>query len=363
MRYMKKANIFFAATLLSVLMLFLLTSCENQECAIKNVEKSLDKEIDRLDDKAKGVAIQLETTDHCLLSDNSSVLHVDSTSIFVVSSNNVYRFARDGRFLNVVGRKGNGFGEHGQILSCSFNPLKREVYIGTFGNFVVCYKEDGTFLRKIQLKVKKKEMVYAMVYNKVLGLVGECRQYLPKGISVQLVSFDDNGKIKQRFNIYEDSEKIKVSRTSYPILWNVDDKVSCKLAFDDYIYTIGSDGKIQRRMLGLQALAPDRKLVEDMDFQEKLLKEKCQVLDLQESNLCYYLVLFYKMQYRLMVVDKQDGEVLFNSIGQNPKFGGGIKNKNMHISYWPKYTDGKVNVCVVRTENLNSNPLVYLYSD
>lgn len=116
-------------------------------------------------------------------------------------------------------------------------------------------------------------------------------------------------------------------------------------------------------MLGLQALAPDRKLVEDMDFQEKLLKEKCQVLDLQESNLCYYLVLFYKMQYRLMVVDKQDGEVLFNSIGQNPKFDGGIKNKNMHISYWPKYTDGKVNVCVVRTENLNSNPLVYLYSD
>ena len=75
--------------------------------------------------------IPLETNDSLLLGGNTIVKYVDQDNIIVESLQTLYRFDRQGKFLNRIGRKGQGPGEYVSPGRVSFDPVARRLYLFT----------------------------------------------------------------------------------------------------------------------------------------------------------------------------------------------------------------------------------------
>ena len=94
--------------------------------------------------------VPLETTDESLINDLTFV-EISDKFIFVYQLKNseILRFARDGKFLNKIGKKGQGPGEYTYISGLQIDENKGEVYAITTANGVLVYDFEGRFKRQI----------------------------------------------------------------------------------------------------------------------------------------------------------------------------------------------------------------------
>lgn len=94
--------------------------------------------------------VPLETTDESLINDLTFV-EISDKFIFIYQLKNseILRFARDGKFLNKIGKKGQGPGEYTYIDGLQIDESKSEVYAITTANGVLVYDFEGTFKRQI----------------------------------------------------------------------------------------------------------------------------------------------------------------------------------------------------------------------
>lgn len=94
--------------------------------------------------------VPLETTDESLIND-LTLIEVTDNFIFIYQRKNseILRFARNGKFLNKIGRKGQGPGEYTYISSLQIDENKGEVYAITTANGVLVYDFEGNFKRQI----------------------------------------------------------------------------------------------------------------------------------------------------------------------------------------------------------------------
>ncbi|MDR2231623.1 MAG: 6-bladed beta-propeller [Tannerella sp.] len=94
--------------------------------------------------------IPLETDLECLIGENIRDLIVTTTHIFIVSDNYCYAFGRDGKFLNRIGRIGNGPGEYQVIGNLSVDEQNKTLFFENFRN-VFEYSWDGVFQKSIPI--------------------------------------------------------------------------------------------------------------------------------------------------------------------------------------------------------------------
>ncbi|WP_288733136.1 6-bladed beta-propeller [uncultured Parabacteroides sp.] len=98
--------------------------------------------------------IPLQTTDSCLLSDALSVGCTDKF-IFIQDFKNYmfYRFDRSGKFLNKIGRRGNGPFEYSKPFSFKIDTLNDQIYIvDTYKKSILIFSFSGKYIDKINLK-------------------------------------------------------------------------------------------------------------------------------------------------------------------------------------------------------------------
>lgn len=91
--------------------------------------------------------VPLETTDESLL-DEITMVEVTDESIFICSKE-ILRFARNGKFLNKIGRKGEGPEEYTYINDIQIDESKGEVYVITTANGILVYDFEGSFKRQV----------------------------------------------------------------------------------------------------------------------------------------------------------------------------------------------------------------------
>ena len=103
----------------------------------------------KLSDAASSVDIvPLEVTDASLIASIKQI-YVTSQSIFVHHNRDqrIFRFDRNGKFLNTIGKVGQGPEEYVRLYSFFLNEANEEVYVfPTMGRTQV-YKYDGSFVR------------------------------------------------------------------------------------------------------------------------------------------------------------------------------------------------------------------------
>lgn len=99
--------------------------------------------------------VKLETNDNCLFGNIDKIL-IDSTGIYIMDSReaeSIFRFDREGHFLNKIGKTGRGPGEY--IFPQDFDILDGEVYVFN-GNQskIFKYSVDGVYLNEISLNMR-----------------------------------------------------------------------------------------------------------------------------------------------------------------------------------------------------------------
>ena len=110
--------------------------------------------------------IPLEFTEDCILSSDLSVC-ATSDFIFIadIRTGTFYRFDRAGKFLNRIGKSGQGPGEYSQALCFSVDDTRKQVYlIDSFVKKVLVYSYEGDYLCTIPLEVP----TYMFVKNRDL---------------------------------------------------------------------------------------------------------------------------------------------------------------------------------------------------
>ena len=149
----------------SLLMLISLMGCNaakaNPETeVVEEVEEGLPvinlsenvKEVSALNlsDAAERVEIvKLETSDKSLLS-NIFKLEVTDNDIWIahMRDERIYRFSRDGKFLNTVGKQGDGPEEYVRLHDFIIDDKKKEVYVIPTMKGVKVYDFEGNFMRE-----------------------------------------------------------------------------------------------------------------------------------------------------------------------------------------------------------------------
>lgn len=99
--------------------------------------------------------IKLETTDNCLLKGKRLLegILLDNDNIFISTSDNVFRFDKNGKFINSIGKIGEGPNEFILLLDFKINKDLKEVLILDATSRKICiYDYDGNFKSSYSLK-------------------------------------------------------------------------------------------------------------------------------------------------------------------------------------------------------------------
>lgn len=130
----------------------------------KNVDYEYRKEI-LLDSIADIEYVKLERTDDIYIKDIQQLLnavYLDEKNIFVsTGSNSVLRFNSDGKFLNTIGKKGQGPSEFASLFSFKINSKNNEVYLfDASSKKLLVFDYDGTFKKSIPTKTHAEDFYY-----------------------------------------------------------------------------------------------------------------------------------------------------------------------------------------------------------
>lgn len=97
--------------------------------------------------------IPLETTSACLIS-KVSELKIYNHNIFVLDKQKgLFKFNKEGKFIQQIGRRGNGPGEYGMVFRFNIFEESNEIIIQSFGRKISVYDlETGNHKRSFRLK-------------------------------------------------------------------------------------------------------------------------------------------------------------------------------------------------------------------
>lgn len=127
---------------------------ENLICIDKN-KSYKDKHLFIQDIAKKVEYIKLETNDNCLIGKEFNVEFIRATAndIFIIEVEAIYRFSRkDGKFLNRIGKRGEGPNEYVTSASFAVDENRQEVLVHDLNKKkLFIYKYTGTFVRDINM--------------------------------------------------------------------------------------------------------------------------------------------------------------------------------------------------------------------
>lgn len=183
--------------IISSLLLFACTSDKENEIndyrhfAIDIKGKSDPELLKNVTDNMDARLLPLETNDSLLFNGKASHLHVTSDYLFVadLKQNIIFRYDKQGEFINKINRKGQGPEEYITLANIYFN--NNAIYICDLAKIQV-YDFNGEYLKTI---VPPKDEI-GQFYMDPSGLIVQSRYYLGDS---QLIVYDEDGKLIREY--------------------------------------------------------------------------------------------------------------------------------------------------------------------
>lgn len=112
--------------------------------------------------------IPMETNIKCLLGQSPRIQITDHYIFISTDMEHLYRFSRNGKFLNEIGRVGRGPGEYVKIINYIIDEKNENIYVNDspFGKKIICYNFEGKYLQKFKLDMNS--MVIEFFYNDIM---------------------------------------------------------------------------------------------------------------------------------------------------------------------------------------------------
>ena len=299
-----------------------------------NIKNQLSKTtICDLSDFADSISyIILETSNDCLLPANSSILYIDSNDVFIRGGNYLYRFDRNGKFKNRIGKVGGGPQEYSNLYDADVDYNKNIVLAMAPPGNVYMYEYGGDFINKIALKNNSQTIVY--LSDTIFACI--VNEYIEGKFSTFLIKYSYNGESKQQQLLLTDSRNFERSMLSVPILYKSEDSLNIKFPHNDTIYKFTDEGIYVSRVLYTGKYRPDREIVENMRNKEDLMNNYLQIVDIVETDGYFFLLSIFQRKIFAVVYNKITNKFLFSKYIDNPKQGGGVRNNlTKHSNFWP----------------------------
>lgn len=275
--------------------------------------------------------VYLETNDESLLPNISSLIHIDSTDIFIRGGNHVYRFTGSGQYLNRIGAFGMGPEEYSSLQNISVDPYRNQLLFLTQSGQVYLYGYDGKKIKEIKIDGE----VSAINFLKDGSFICEIREY-KVNYSSSLVQFDTNGNSIKKIEIENDNLNFGRSLQTVSIMYEANNILRFKTLYSDTLFRYENQNLMVHKILHLGKYSPSRDLIEDVNKKSELLNKYVQIVDASESNQYLFLILIMNKKLNGAIVDKNNNKLVFKKEIQHPRNGGGVENDlNKYGYFWP----------------------------
>lgn len=361
-----KRILFVTATSLSfILLLLACTAANSNHPDISNLEDNECK-IQANDIFSSVKAIELETTDSCLLSSPSLVDFCDD-GILVWDKNLVYRFDHNGYFKNRIGKIGHGFGEYTGVNSINYDKKRKTVYIGTFSNDIYKYSIDGKYIGKFKVSGGK-DILMTSKWSEPLGLyICETRNYRHDGLDVALTTWTTDGKKNASYHIYSDNEYVDRNFTRTGSLTDTGDGMLFILPFCDTVYCLSKDGVSEYTIVNRGKHTPSRNMVEDNSNEAKLERNGYNITHWNVTPNYIYMTIACYRGYRNVMIRLSDNKIIHNQYYSYQEDDGTHQIKLKEISgkatFWPWISNGNKVADLVDNDNKAKNPTLIIATE
>ncbi len=179
--------------------------------------------------------IPLETTDNCLLDGNLADIVVTAENILVFDYNLGYRFNRKGKFINRIGKRGQGPEELIKPMSMEVDTTNKCVYF-IDRPYLVMYDYNGKYLSRIKIDLfTHKALLYG---DQQFAIQNRGYDYGKPGDRYGIYFFSGKeGKFVARMACEHMQKRIPLSMSApFPYLFN--NEVYVKDVWSDTIYRV-----------------------------------------------------------------------------------------------------------------------------
>ena len=268
------------------------------------------------------LGIELETInltfdDGTVISDPNTIITTkNEIYILAKSKAQVYRFGRDGKFLNKISTMGRAKNEYNHIVSI-FVDNNNNICVNDMLDRILTFTPDGKFLGSRNVKETfiesgKDEVVGGVremyidkegnLYETFLALFGWEPNNLVVTNSVQDTLLINKNPIRYKFSYTGGINYISDDR---PLFYSENDLI-CHPQFSDTVYTVVNSGtKLEKRYVFINDNAMP---IEEFSHSSKNIKNRTYIADFSEDNKYLYLNISDKNKEQLYLIDKKTGK-------------------------------------------------------
>ena len=304
--------------------------------------------------------VPLETTDEALLGQGAYVVYADERDVFIRYDSRIYHFAADGSFLNLIGQKGDGPREYAILYSVSIDARNKKLayYVGQ--GRIQYWDYEGAWLGE---KTLQADGELTDVYECGGRWIAENRLYTGKGLLTYLCMFDADGALLQKVLVAQDRQSVNITMYTVPIMYPFVGTIRYKDVNSDSLYACCRDSIAGICRFDLGKYKPSREQLEDMNQREALMEDCVQMVDIQESQERFYLLLVHDYAVWGVVLDKATGAIEYSKKIVSPQKGGGIMNDVLGGCFWPSFVgDDHALYQLLLLENMSDKGKRYMAS-
>lgn len=343
------------AIFVSLFLFFMASGSSYAQAVIDLYGKLTEKENIGLSEIAKDVRyIPLETSEECLLSDELQ-LYYSSEYIFVGDQKiqKFYRFDKDGKFLNAIGKKGEGPEEYPMALFFYVDEKEKNVYL-TSSQTQSLYRYDysGTYKGEIKLsetpwmieKLDGNFLVYNNGFNRI-----------KRDAVKELLLFNPKGEVVKSLPSTIKDEKLDMLLMEFPFFYSFNSRLYYKNPLLDDVFLIEENLKL-KPVYKINTGSPKREKEGYKDL--KKYAQNLSVRSIFENSKLRLITYVYKDSFHYFLVDKKSGKAA--NVGKDtPGFTDDIKGGPLFMPYRLFNSDQNVFIAVLPSEDaafMNRNP-------
>ncbi|MDR1403605.1 MAG: 6-bladed beta-propeller [Tannerellaceae bacterium] len=341
-------------THLFVLFIFTINALHAQQ--IINIEKNITKGEDiNLSFIAKSVRyIPLETNRTVLLSDELQVYHTtDYIFIGDQQTNLFYRFDKDGKFMNTIGKKGGGPGEYAQALFFFIDENLNDFYIiGTQEKALYVYDFSGKFKRKIELTESpwaiNKSGENFVFYNNRFNRIKNANNIN------ELFLADKNGKLVQSTPTSIKDEELDMMLFELPFFYTYNNRLFYKNPLIDKVFQIDNNLNLKP----VYEIRTGSKPVKPDPANLKLLAERISIRAIFENDAFRLITYTYKDDFNYQIVYKDSWKT--ERCGKSKSgFHDDFNNGPLFRPYWQSQSRQHVLISLLTNEDIEKQKQLF----
>ena len=253
------------------------------------------------------IYIPLETREECLLSNELQIIYTENfLSVGDLQNTKFYRFDNKGKFLNVLGHKGDGPEEFPSASFFFVDEALQKVYvISPQSKALLKYDYDGRFCNKISLK-ESPWMIEK--FNENLVMYNNRFNRISKDLNVkELFFFDDSGNILKSVPTTIVDKEMDMLLFEFPFFYRFNDELYYKNPLLDTVFLINKRMELEPSYI--INTGPQHKRKDDYKNRNNYLRQ-ISIRNIYENDDFVFIIYAYQNEFRCLFVDKKTSEAV-----------------------------------------------------